>query len=48
VQHVKESLNSLLKSGDEGFQYIYYCLKQLPKEDQELAKKLLSFPKGAP
>lgn len=31
--HIKESLNSLLVSGDDGFEYIYYCLKQLPKDE---------------
>jgi len=27
---------------------MYYCAKQLPKEDINLAAKLINFPKGVP
>ena len=33
VNHVKNSLNSFILNEEQGAQYIFYCAKQLPKED---------------
>lgn len=48
VTHVKEKLNAIIADEEKGCQYVYYCAKQLPKEDIELAKKFLTFPKEVP
>ena len=48
VNHVKNALNTFILNAEQGSQYIYYCAKQLPKEDQLLAKKFLNFPKDFP
>lgn len=48
VNHIQELLNEFITSDEQGCQYIYYCAKQLPKEDIELAKRFLKFPKGTP
>lgn len=41
VTFVKDKLNSIISEEEKGCQYVYYCAKQLPKEDIELAKKFL-------
>jgi len=33
VDHVKNALNTFILNAEQGGQYIYYCAKQLPKED---------------
>jgi hypothetical protein len=48
VNYVKETLNSMIADDDKGCHYVYYCAKQLPAEDIELAKKFLKFPKEVP
>ena len=48
VNHLKTSLNSFILNEDQGSQYIFYCAKQLPKEDIQLVKKFLTFPKDFP
>lgn len=48
VTHVKNQINEFICSAEQGGQYVYYCAKQLPKEDQILAKKFLNFPKDFP
>lgn len=37
VSHVKTALNDFIRDAEQGGQYVYYCAKQLPKEDQLLA-----------
>ena len=48
VSHVKNQLNQFIASADKGGEYVYYCVKQLPKDDIALAKKFLVFPKEFP
>ena len=48
VPHIKNQLNQFIASADKGGEYVYYCVKQLPKEDIQLAKKFLNFPKEFP
>jgi hypothetical protein len=48
IVFVKDSLNAIISDEEKGCQYVYYCAKQLPKEDIELAKKFLQFPKEVP
>lgn len=48
VSFVKDKLNSIISDEEKGCQYVYYCAKQLPKEDIELAKKFLKFPSEVP
>ena len=45
---VKDKLNSIITDEDKGCQYMYYCAKQLPKEDIQLAQKFLKFPSEVP
>lgn len=33
VVFVKDSLNRIILDEEKGCQYVYYCTKQLPKED---------------
>lgn len=33
VTHVKNQINEFICSAEQGGQYVYYCAKQLPKED---------------
>jgi hypothetical protein len=48
VNYVKNALNSFILNAEQGSQYLYYCAKKLPKEDQLLVKKFLNFPKDFP
>lgn len=46
--YIQERLNQFVCTEDQGSQYMYYCAKQLPKDDLNLAAKLINFPKGVP
>jgi len=48
VNHVKNELNKFILNAEQGSHYVHYCARQLPKEDQLLAKKFLNFPKDFP
>lgn len=39
---VQESLNDFMKNDEQGSKYVSYCVRQLPKADQDLAKKFLN------
>lgn len=48
VNHVRNAINTFILNADQGAAYVHYCAQQLPKEDQQLAKKFLTFPKNLP
>jgi hypothetical protein len=39
-----DTINNFIISEGGGAEYISYCIKQLTKEDQDLAKKYIKFP----
>ena len=43
VNHIQEQLSSFIKSDKDAEQYLYYCAKQLPQSDAELAKRFVKF-----
>jgi len=35
MDFVEDSLNEIVSKEEKGCEYVYYCAKQLPKEDRE-------------
>lgn len=48
MDYVEDSLNEIVTTEAQGCEYVYYCAKQLPKEDREQARRFIKFPKGTP
>ena len=45
--YVQETLTEFITKEKAGAEYVMYCLRQLPNEDQELGKKYLKFNKSS-
>lgn len=48
VAHLQETIGTFIASDVECNQYIYYCARQLPKSDTDLARRFLKFAKETP
>jgi hypothetical protein len=41
MDYVEDSLNEIVSTEKQGCEYVYYCAKQLPKEDREQAVRFI-------
>jgi len=48
MDYIEDALNEFVAKADKGCEYVYYCAKQLPKEDKEQARRFIKFPSGTP